>query len=72
MTRMMPAFRTARRASPRTLGSNVGTLGRGIRRALDLGAVTVEVFPPVVLVTGLALYFYMLACMGHQASPASP
>jgi hypothetical protein len=63
MTRMMPALMTGGPGRDRIFTGRIGRTGRRVTRAVELGAATVELFPPVVLVGGLALYFYMLACM---------
>lgn len=57
---------------PRTFGAKITTMGHSVRRVVDLGTVTAQVFPPVILATGLALYFYMLACMGQSGDGTSP
>lgn len=71
MTRMMPAIRTNQLRPPRRMGGRISTMGSRVRRVVDLGVMTAEVFPPVVLAGGLALYFYMLACMGQEGEGTS-
>jgi hypothetical protein len=72
MTRMVQTHHVRIEKLPRTLGGRLSCMGRKVRRALDGATVTAEIFPPVVLVSALALYFYILACMGSGGDGPSP
>lgn len=72
MTRMIRTRHVHMDALPRTFGARMTRMGRKVRRFMDTASVTAELFPPVVLVGGLALYFYILACIGNGGDGAAP
>lgn len=72
MTRMIQTHHARLDAMPRTMGGRLSRVGRSVRRIVGTAGATAELFPPVMLVGGLALYFYILACIGGGGEGASP
>ena len=72
MTRLMETQHVRMEAMPRTLGGKLTSYGRKVRRLVNGASVTAELFPPVVLVSALALYFYIIACMGNGPDGSTP
>jgi len=69
MVRLIETPQGRLEALPRTLPGRMSSVGRKVRRIMTTASVTAELFPPVVLVSALALYFYIVACMGGGDGP---
>lgn len=72
MTRLVQTHHARMDALPRTMGGRLVHAGRRVRRLVNTASTTAELFPPVVLVGALALYFYILACMGNGGEGPTP
>lgn len=72
MTRMIQTHHARLDAMPRTMGGRISRAGRSLRRIVGTAGATAELFPPVMLVGGLALYFYILACIGGGGEGTAP
>ena len=72
MTRMITTPHARLYETPRTTGGRLATIGRTAKRVVGTASATAEMFPPVVLLGGLALYFYIIACMGNGADGTTP